>query len=279
MKAKHFILCFFVLALGLGICESAHRYYMRWKVKRYLEYAGADITRTNKPIIGFGFKNEISQTERIHFLSENKSSFGMSEKQIAGALELIDGFLAAYGKNSRSDFGAFRFPKTTVGWTRSVNTNRLSQQVPMWSQLLVGGDSASLLAVDMIEGNIDRLSTVKSENDGQPAYCFQCVSGLREKSLKLLGYYTNSIAAGFRMLVSDARSVSTLFAPASRQTILDFPSAELWPTINVSFVVDTTLRERATIIVLQAIWIEADERWIAVGLSASPSTGLFSFIF
>lgn len=259
-------------ASAIAVFMVAHRHYRRWHAGKYIEYRGEYLIRKQPAIRKPGVPASVPWAT----VAEMKSP-SLDPDMQEGVISMLNSFLAAYSSTDQEDYITFRFQETSQPWTTEIDPKKLKLQLPMWPELL----GASNVPAPPLSRFGELIANIRQyhEDDGTMVFCVPCVTEWRAGSLSLLSFKTNTIDKGFAELHDRASLISKNQGAASKPTFLAYPQKVEYPTLILSFVVDTLRSKGKDIIVLQAIWLAADKRWIAVGIGVAPHSGYISYPF
>ncbi len=260
---------------AISVVMTAHRHYRRWYAGKYIEYRGEYILRKAPPKGALSGGTPVFVTERKLLGEEKFPELDVEMKE--GLIAEVNSFLSAYSSTDSESYVAFRFQRTTEPWTMETDPARLNRQIPMWPALL-GDTNDPSPPLSQFSELIRELRQYR-EDDGTTVFCVPCVTDWHAGSLAVVSFKTNTIERGLAELHDRASLISKNQGAASKATFLAYPKKMEYPTIIASFVVDTLRSRGKDIIVLQAVWLANDKRWIPVGIGVAPHSGYIAYPF
>lgn len=259
----------------VAVCMTIHRQYRRWHARKYIEYRGEYLLRKPPGLATAGILASIAIEDGR--ASEQIAAAPLAPEMKEQLIPMIDSFLSAFGSSNPQDYVDFRFQKTSQQWTSEADPNKLKRQLPMWPELL-GMTNLPVPPLSLFPELITKVRQYREE-DGSAVFCFPCITQWHSGSLALLSFKTNTIDRGFTELHDTSSLISKNQGGSSKQTFLAYPQKAQFPTLLISFVVETLRSKGKDIIVLQAVWLDADKRWIPVGIGVAPHSGYISYPF
>ena len=272
MKTKLNLLYVSICIIIAAISVFAYR---MWRQREYIEYRGVYLPRKESTT------HNPAATFEIPLADRSSISKGMGQSTDAsltkGLSEMIASFISAYASTNAENYIRFRFQETSEPWTVELSPERFRTQLPMWpEELNVSG--ITVPPMSRFGELIEKLRGYEGE-DGTPAFCLPCVVSLQPQSVFVVSFKTNTIEKGFSELNNATSMVSKSQGRTTKQTFLSYPTKQIYPTVILSLMVNTTRTKGRDIILLQAVWLSGDEKWIPVGIGFSPASGYIAYPF